>query len=155
MSYLRTPIWWFGGKGNMVAKLLKLVPPHRGYVEPFGGGASLLLAKAPARVETYNDLDSALVGFFKVLADPRLFKRFYRRVQATPYSRELYNQYREEWQAEEDPVIRAYKWFVVARMSFGGIFGKRVLLICSPKSTIALCVSKLRMLIGGWCWIGM
>ncbi len=64
---LRSPILWFGGKGNMVAKILPLFPPHRIYVEPFGGGASLLMAKAPAPVEVYNDLDSGLVNLFRVL----------------------------------------------------------------------------------------
>jgi len=107
----------------MVEKLLKMVPPHREYVEPFGGGASLLIAKRPAKVETYNDLDEGLVNFFKVLADPELFQEFHRRVQATPYSRQLFNEFRIEWRQEADPVIKAWKWFVVARMSFGGRFG--------------------------------
>lgn len=51
---MRSPIRWFGGKGNMVSKLLKLVPPHEHYVEVFGGGASLLFAKPPCKgCETY------------------------------------------------------------------------------------------------------
>lgn len=58
---MRSPIWWFGGKGNMVAKLLPLIPPHRTYVEPYGGGASLLFAKNPSPVEVYNDLNQAVV----------------------------------------------------------------------------------------------
>lgn len=61
---LRSPIRWLGGKGLIVAKLLPLIPPHRIYVEPFGGGANLLLAKEPSLVEVYNDLDSGLVNFF-------------------------------------------------------------------------------------------
>lgn len=55
---LRSPIVWFGGKGNMASKLLKLMPEHKHYVEPWGGGASLLFAKPPCGgVEVYNDLD--------------------------------------------------------------------------------------------------
>lgn len=42
---LRTPLRWFGGRGRIVSKLLPMVPPHSIYVEVFGGGASLLLAK--------------------------------------------------------------------------------------------------------------
>jgi len=120
---MRSPIWWFGGKGMMTKKLLPLIPEHKTYVEPFGGGASLLLAKKPSPVEVYNDVDSGLVNFFKVLSDPKLFERFYRKVAVLPYSRELYNECRESWQECEDSVERAVRWFVVARQSFSGRFG--------------------------------
>lgn len=53
---MRSPIWWFGGKGQMTSKLVKLIPEHQTYVEPFGGGASLLFAKYPSPVEVYNDI---------------------------------------------------------------------------------------------------
>lgn len=120
---MRTPIVWFGGKGNMTAKLLPLLPAHKRYCEPFGGGASLLFAKAPAELEVYNDIDEGLVGFFCVLADPSSFGRFYRRVSLLPYSRALYNDYRRTWAAQKHPVERAVRWFVVNRQSFAGRFG--------------------------------
>ncbi|MDQ3332861.1 MAG: hypothetical protein M3552_19795 [Planctomycetota bacterium] len=37
------------------------------YVEPFGGMANVLFAKVRAPVEIYNDLDSQVVNFFRVL----------------------------------------------------------------------------------------
>ena len=120
---MRSPIWWFGGKGPMTAKLLKLIPPHRIYVEPFGGGASILFAKEPSQIEVYNDLDSGLVNFFRVLRDPKKFEKLHRLVYLTPYSREEYCFCRDTWQQCEDDVERAYRWFVVARMSFSGRFG--------------------------------
>jgi DNA adenine methylase len=121
---LRSPIRWFGGKGNMVARLLPLLPPHRIYVEPFGGGASLLFAKPPSPVEVYNDIDSGLVNFFRVLRDPEKFAKFYHLVAFTPYSREEYEYCRDTWESCEDEVEKAYRWFVVARMCFSGAFGK-------------------------------
>lgn len=111
---LRSPIVWFGGKGNMVAKLLPLIPPHRIYVEPFGGGASLLFAKKPSPVEVYNDLDSGLVNFFRVLRDPKKFERLHKLVSLTPYSREEYDFCRATWETCDDDVERAYRWYVVA-----------------------------------------
>jgi DNA adenine methylase len=120
---LRSPITWFGGKGAMAAKLLGLMPPHKFYVEPFGGGASLLFAKEPSAVETYNDADEGLVNFFRVMRDPELFNMFYHLVLHTPFSRAEYNYCRETWANETDPVMMAYKWFVVARNSFAGNFG--------------------------------
>ena len=110
----------------MVKKLLHLLPAHRIYVEVFGGGASLLLAKEPSLVEVYNDLDAGLVNFFRVLRDPDLFAEFHRRVQLIPYSRGEFYRYRELWwsgQAPADPVENAVAFFVLSRQSFGGLFG--------------------------------
>jgi len=107
----------------MTKKILPLFPPHKTYVEPFGGGASLLFAKEPSPVEVYNDIDSGLVNFFRVLRDPEKFARFYHLVSFTSYSREEYISCRGTWEACEDDVVRAYRWYVVARQSFGGRFG--------------------------------
>jgi len=120
---LRSPIYYVGGKGNMVAKLLPFIPKHRAYVEPFGGGASLLFAKEPSPVEVYNDIDEALVSFFRVLRDPKKFAKFYHLATLTPYSRAEYDFCRKTWQGVEDEVERAYRWFVMQRQSFGGTGG--------------------------------
>ena len=118
MTVLRSPIWWFGGKGKMQARLLPLLPKHREYIEPFFGGGSIFFAKEPALVETINDLNSAVMDFYRVLRDQP--EEFIRLAQLTPYSRELYNECRATWRAETDPVRRAWRWWVVARMTFSG-----------------------------------
>jgi DNA adenine methylase len=120
---LRSPIVWFGGKGMMVAKLLPLIPPHRIYVEAFGGGASLLIAREPSEIEVYNDLNSGLVNFFRVLRDVKKFGTFERKANLMPYSREEFDHCKQTWATEQDAIERAFRWFVIARMSFGGIFG--------------------------------
>jgi len=124
-SRLRSPIPWFGGKGNMTGRLLPLFPPHRHYVEVFGGGASLLLAKKPAGgVEVYNDINHALYDFFSVLSKPELFEKFYRRVAVLPWSRQLYEECKATWAEQEDLIERVVRWYVVAKQSFSGIFGR-------------------------------
>lgn len=47
---IRAPFPWFGGKGNPKIKnlILQNLPPHTRYIEPFGGGGSILISKAPA-----------------------------------------------------------------------------------------------------------
>jgi DNA adenine methylase len=120
---MRTPIAWFGGKGRMVTKILPLIPEGKIYVEPFGGGASILLARAPSPVEVYNDIDGGLYDFFTVLADTNLFDKFYRRVALLPVSRQFFYDYNASWQDETDLIERVAKWFLVARQSFSGCFG--------------------------------
>lgn len=120
MPVLRSPIQWFGGKGHMQAKLLPLLPAHREYVEPFFGGGSVFFAKEPAQIETINDLDAGVTSFFTVLRDSPT--AFIERARLTEYSRALYDECRATWQAETDPIRRAWRWWVVARQSFSGEF---------------------------------
>ncbi len=124
MKTLSSPIYWLGGKGRMKGKLLPLIEErkHKIYVEPFGGGAAILLAKEPSMVEVYNDIDNGLVNFFKVLADTKLFDQFYKMVSILPYSRALYYEYKKGWVNEKDLSVKAAKWFIVARQSFSGNF---------------------------------
>ena len=121
---MTAPFKWLGGKSKMAGKLLPLLPPHRVYVEAFGGAAALLLAKAPSPVEVFNDVDAGVVNFFRVLRDPDKFARFLRLARLTPYSREEWHACRESWRGISDDAQRAWAWFAVARMSFGGMFGK-------------------------------
>lgn len=94
-----SPITWFGGKGMMASKILPYFPEHHTYAEPFGGGASMLFAKPPSPVEVYNDMDSGLVNFFRVLRDPEAFERFHHLAALTPYSREEYCHCRSTWES--------------------------------------------------------
>ena len=120
---MRSPIRWFGGKGSIAQKIVPLLPPHHIYVEAFGGGASVLFAKEPSPVEIYNDLDSGLVNFFRVLRNKEHFVEFHRLVTLTPYSREEFDFCRQHWEECDDPFERAYQWYIVARQSFSGKFG--------------------------------
>lgn len=58
---------WKGGKARLAARLIPMFPPHRCYVEPFGGMASVLLNKPKAETEIYNDRDERLVGLFNCI----------------------------------------------------------------------------------------
>ena len=67
----------------MAPNLISLMPRCHTYVEPFGGGAGVLLARERARLEVYNDLDRAMVTFFRVLRDRS--QDLAQAIAATPY----------------------------------------------------------------------
>jgi len=142
----RKPFTWYGGKGFMIAKIVPLIPPHKTWVEVFGGSAAITFAKAPSPVEIYNDIDSGLVNFFRVLRDPQKSVELQRLLELTPYSREEFYHCVGTWNNEPNDVIRAYKWFVVARMAFAGDFRRGNWGYDRETSSrgMAACVSKWR-----------
>lgn len=66
---MKSPVPYFGSKQRIAPRIVSLLPDHDHYVEPFAGGLSVLLAKAPSRMETANDLDGELMTFWRVLRD--------------------------------------------------------------------------------------
>lgn len=79
---------WYGGKYSHLDWLLPLLPEVQHYCEPFGGSAAVLLNRKPAPVETYNDLDSEVVNFFRVLREQKDALLY--AIGMTPFSREEY-----------------------------------------------------------------
>ena len=66
---LKPPFAYYGGKTTLAPQIAALLPAHEHYVEPFAGSLAVLLAKAPSRAETMNDLDGDLVNFWRMLRD--------------------------------------------------------------------------------------
>lgn len=56
-----------GGKTRMLKHLLPIIDsiPHKVYVEPFCGGAAVLVAKKPSEHEVINDIDGDLINLYK------------------------------------------------------------------------------------------
>lgn len=118
LSYAVSPVPWFGGKQLLSGRLVALLPAHRVYVEAFGGGGAVLFAKPRAeRLEVYNDLDTGLVTFFRVLRDHP--DELQRRLRFTPFSRHEWNDARQTWNESEDEIERARRWFVAVAQAFG------------------------------------
>jgi DNA adenine methylase len=80
---------YMGGKHLILNKLLKLIPSHKIYVEPFGGSGKLLLNKIPAQHEVYNDADIRIANLFYVVA--HRFEEFNEKVNRLVYARAIYD----------------------------------------------------------------
>ena len=121
------PLIWLGGKYYMTSKILPLIPDHDVYCEVFGGAAQMLFAKPHSwsNLEVYNDINSDLVNFFRILQDDEKFEQFHRLATLSLHSRELFIEYRETWKQQTDIVKRVHQWYVVLRQSYSAIIGGR------------------------------
>jgi DNA adenine methylase len=114
---IRPPVKWHGGKRYLAHKIISHFPPHRIYLEPFGGGASVLLNKKPAEVEVYNDIDLRITRLFRVLRDQG--DQFLAKVRLIPYSQVEFEA-AAAYQPGASNLDMAICDFVRWRQSFGG-----------------------------------
>ena len=121
MSDLKRPaLRYYGGKWKLAPRIIKMFPPHEVYVEPFGGGASILLRKERSFSEIYNDINSDVVRYFRVLRDYP--NALISKILLTPIAREEFDLSRENGN-EVDEVEFARKFFVRSWLSIMGVGG--------------------------------
>lgn len=112
-TYLQYP----GSKNRIAGWIVKNMPEHHSYVEPFFGSGAVLFKKSPSRIETINDLDGDVVNFFRVVQDQSSRERLGELVAFTPYSRE---EYEKAYVMEpKDEVERAWRFVVKVMQGHG------------------------------------
>jgi DNA adenine methylase len=111
---IRPPFTYYGGKMTIAARIAAALPQHGHYVEPFAGSLAILLAKRPSRMETVNDLDGAIVEFWRILRDEPA--ELARACALTPHSRAEWEMSRdlEQWWHEDLPAIERARRFWTA-----------------------------------------
>jgi len=119
---LRSPVKWFGGKGKMLKAILPLIPHDHVYVEPFAGGANILLNREPSKIEVLNDLHQGVVSLFRVLQSQRKSKELAGLLHNTLYSRAEFERAIAICSGSEaaGEVCRAWAMIVTTRQGFGG-----------------------------------
>lgn len=118
---MKAPFSYFGGKSGMAQKIIALMPAHRVYIEPFAGSLAVFFAKSPVAEEIINDLDGAVVTFFRVLrTQPEDLARVCR---LTPYSRAEYIAARLDEPGLSDLEL-ARRFWVRVNQSFSKTAGK-------------------------------
>ncbi len=115
-SISRPALRYHGGKWRLAPWIISHFGAHRTYVEPFGGGASVLLRKQRAYGEIYNDIDEAIVSFFRVLRDPVSSEKLERLVRLTPFAR---GEFLDAYAPTDDPVEAARRLLIRSFMGFG------------------------------------
>lgn len=56
-----------GNKSRLAPKIVKLIPPHKVYVEPFVGSAAIYFKKPKSEIEILNDIDKNLMDSYKLI----------------------------------------------------------------------------------------
>ena len=110
---------WYGGKYIHLDFILPHLPADAGhFCDVYGGSAAVLINRPPAKVETYNDLDSELVNFFSVLRSQQ--NELVRQIGLTPFSRE---ELVKACQPEPglSPLERARRFYIRARQTRTGL----------------------------------
>lgn len=112
----RPVLRWHGGKWLLAPWIISHFPKHRIYVEPFGGGGSVLLRKERAYAEVYNDLDDQVVTLFRVLQDDCTARKLIAALELTPFAR---SEYELAWNPTDEPLEIARRLIVRSFMGFG------------------------------------
>lgn len=112
----RPVLRYFGGKWRLAPWIISHFPPHRVYVEPFGGAASVMMRKPRAYSEIYNDLNAELVTLFRVLRSDRA-QDLVQALRLTPFARA---EFELAYEIATDPVEIARRLVVRSFFGYGG-----------------------------------
>lgn len=115
MSSPRPLLRYHGGKWRLAPWIIRHLPAHQVYVEPFGGAASVLIRKPRSYAEVYNDLDGEIVHLFRTVRDRG--DELATLLELTPYASAEFSQ---SFEPAVDELERARRTVVRSFMGFGG-----------------------------------
>lgn len=110
----RPLVRYHGGKWKLAPWILRHLPQHRVYVEPYGGGGSVLLQKPRSYAEVYNDMDGEIVNLFRVARDNG--EALARAAELTPFARA---EFAQAYDPDGEPLEQARRTLIRAFMGFG------------------------------------
>jgi DNA adenine methylase len=87
--------------------IIKHIPPHAVYLEPFFGSGAVLFNKQPSGLETINDIDGDVINLFKMIRDRP--SEIAQAIYWTPYSRD---EYLASHNHSDDEIERARRFLV-------------------------------------------
>lgn len=77
-----------GAKWRLAGWIIDHMPPHDSYLEPFFGSGAVFFNKPRSRLETINDIDGAIVRFFRTCREQP--EELARAIMLTPWARGEY-----------------------------------------------------------------
>jgi len=98
-----------GSKWRIAPWIVKHIPEHHSYVEPYAGSLAVLFNKEPSAIETVNDLDENVTNLFQCIKKDKI--RLAELITLTPYSRKEYDT-TFETPVPEDEFERATRFLI-------------------------------------------
>ena len=111
----RPALRYHGSKWRLAPWIIKHIPPHELYCEPFGGAAAVLLLKPRSKMEVFNDLDNDVVNFFSVLRSHS--NQLIRSIILTPFAKAEFNLSHIQ---TNDPIEAARRFYVRSYLTIAG-----------------------------------
>jgi len=140
---INSPFRYPGGKFYARKLILKHLPPHTHYIEPFAGGGSIFFAKEKVLFNQLNDKDENLINVYEVIRNtPEKLIDFLtinkkslsflpseliegEEINAPiPAKKELHTFFKKNYQPN-NPLEKAGRWFYLNRTSYSGIMNTK------------------------------
>lgn len=120
---LKAPFGWVGGKSQLAKSIVETMPPHKRYIEVFGGGLSVLYAKPTRKdmgkdyVEVINDINGDLINLHTTIkTHPRTFSLYLNNML---YSREIFEKIKMRTYKPRNKIEKAVMYYCLLSFSFG------------------------------------
>lgn len=111
-----------GSKWSVADWIVRHLPPHRVYCEPFAGSLAVLFSKGRSELETVNDLDGDVVNLFRVVRNRP--EELAAAIAMTPYAR---REHADSWETPRtgEPVEDARRLLVRLWQNHGMRCGRK------------------------------
>lgn len=119
---MKAPFAYYGGKSRLADRIVSLMPEHAEYMEPFFGSGAVLFAKRPSTHEIVNDLDGAVVNFFRQMREN--LDELTRVCFLTPHARDEFGAADLDEPGLDD-LERARRFWVRVNQSFSNTAGRQ------------------------------
>jgi len=121
---MKTCITYYGGKQQLLPKLLEVLPQdRRSYCEPFAGGLALYFKLPAHKFEVINDTNAMVVNFYEVCRSD--FDALKEKIEATPFSRLSYKVAMSIYRMPHlfNKLQQAWAFFVATQCGFAAQIG--------------------------------
>lgn len=118
---VKSPLRYPGGKFYALKHIMPYIEcvEHDEYREPFLGGGSVFFAKAKARYNILNDLESEIMNFYKVILDAEMRRELIHRFEKEVANRERHSEIKQ--MCPQNALESAFKTYYLNRTSYCGI----------------------------------